>query len=100
MKTLLSASLLVAYALAIVIVTLGIARTAMSEEIRFQTYTPQGIQQGTVRPWAYDSYRIESHGPQGYQQTIIRVPGTSPLDPYLTPPAPSYAPLPGYMWEE
>jgi len=100
MKTLLSAALLTAYAVVIIVITLGIAETAMSaDEIRFQTITPQGIQQGVVRPWAYDSYKIESYGPRGRQETIIRLPGTSPLDPYLTAPAEPYQPLPGYMWE-
>ena len=100
MKTLLSAALLTAYAVVIVVITLGIAKTASSQwnqpnEIRFQTIGPDGFSQGTVRPWGADAYKIETYGAQGRQQTIIRVPDPDPL--YSEPPITPYQPLPG--WE-
>jgi len=105
MKTLLSASILVAYAIVIIVLTLGIAKTASSQwynmnepsEIRFQSYGSDGFSQGTVRPWGADAYKIQTYGDRGMQETIIRVPDPDPLGVYSEPPITPYQPLPG--WE-
>ena len=67
MKQLISWSIIAAY------VVLGSLVTELgAEELRFQTFTPQGVQRGTVRPWGHDTYRIESFGPRGYQHKTVR----------------------------
>ena len=70
MKKILPAVIVTTYLVTIAVLIVAVIQTAMAEEYRFQRFTPQGVEQGTVRPWGHDAYKIETPS----ETTIIRIP--------------------------
>ena len=62
------------YLILLLVLTDAFMNSVMSDEIRFQTWSKEGVSRGTIREWGQDT-KIEVWRPDGdIETTIIRRP--------------------------